>query len=150
MTALTPPLDETTTALLELLKGAGRPVYDGAFDGDPAAPPYWYSILYALPGGSADPMPDLDDDNDTVTALYQASTVSNRRDQAQLGARILHDRLLARTPAGGWLHALVLPAGWQCVGRRPAPELPGVERTGNPPRAVFTVPARYFLTIAPA
>ena len=150
MTALTPPLDLVTTAVLELLRGADRPVYDGAFDGDPLAPDYWYSILYAVPGGDADAMPDLDDENDTVTVPFQVSTVSDLRNEAQAGARVLHDRLLARSRVrDDWAFPLVMPDGWQCIGRRPDPSLPGVERTGAPPNAIFTVPARYLLTISP-
>jgi hypothetical protein len=50
--------------------------------------------------------------------------------------------------------AASLPAGHArrlaCVDRRPDPAMPGIDRTGDTPNAIFTLPARYLLTITPA
>lgn len=139
---MTAPLDLVTTAVLELLRGAGRPVYDGAYTGDPARPPFWYSILYRLTGGSSDPLPDLDDSYDEVTAPYQVTAVADRRNQAEAASRILRDRLLTGP--------LVMPDGWACIRVRPDDATPGVDRSGTEPNAIFTVPARYLITVARA
>lgn len=148
-----PPLDLVTTAALELLRGSAaergpRWLYDGAYDGDPLAPAYPYGILYRVPGGSADPMPDLDLDLRTVTVPYQVTTVSNVRNQCERAAGDFRDLLLARS-GGGWAHELALPDGWACVDRRPDPAMPGIDRTGDYPTVIFTLPAKYLLTIAP-
>lgn len=151
MTApLTPPVDLITTAVLTLLKASGRTVYDGAFGGSPVSPSYPYAILYSLTGGDSDPMPDLDDRRDTVTLPYQVTSVSNLRNQCQQAGRVLRDRLVGKTPGGGYAHQLVMPAGWVCIARRSDSVTPGIDRTGDTPNAVFTEPARYLLTITPA
>jgi hypothetical protein len=146
---LSPPLDLITTNLLTLLRTAGRPVYDGAYEGDPTAPDYWYGILYRIGGGDSDPTPDLDADPRTVTVAYQVTTVGKTRNQAEAGGRILRDRLLGRT-AGTWAYPLTMPAGWVCAHRRPDPVMPGIDRVGDTPNAVYSMPARYQLTVTPA
>lgn len=147
------PLDRVTTAVLTLLRGTAerdKPqwVYDGAYTGDPVKPPYWYSILYQLPGGSIDPMPDLDANRNEITVVFQDTVVSNLRNSAQAGARIHHDRLLDRTPGGLWSHPLDLPEGWRDIDRRPDSTVPGVDRAGSKPAAVFNLPQRFYLTFA--
>lgn len=143
------PLDQATTALLELLRGTGRTVWDGAYGGDPTKPAYPYGILYALPGGSSDPFPDLGGRRLPVTLAFQVTAVSTVRNQCQATVRQFHDQVLART-AAGWVHDLPAPAGWECVDRTPDPVMPGVDRTGEPPRVVYSSPLRFALTYAPA
>lgn len=157
---LSPPLDEVTTALLTLLRGAGRPVFrsayagdgtgDGTNDADPVTPPYWYAILYRILGGDADPLPDLDDRQQTVTVAYQVSAVSDRPDQVEKAGRILRDRLLGRGPSGAWAYSLTLPDGWLCTDRRADSVTPGIDPAGEAPNRVFSLPARYLLTVSPA
>ena len=145
-----PPLDEITTALLDLFGLTGRTVYDGDYDGDPVKPAYPYAVLYSIPGGSADPMPDLDKRGDEVTASWQVSCVSNYRNQAQQLARACHDLVAARTgPGSGWAYPIAVPAPWTCTDRT-AEQPAGVIRTGQTPNAIFTAPLRFTLTIAPA
>ena len=146
---LSPPLDLVTTAVLEHLRGAGRTVYDGAYGGDPVKPAYPYAILYRLAGGNSDTTPDLDDTRQTITVAYQVTAVSNLRNQCEHTARVLHDRLVGRT-AGSYAHPLVMPAGWQCTDRRSDPTVPGIDRVGDPPTALYQSPARYLLTITPS
>ncbi|WP_157936891.1 hypothetical protein, partial [Geodermatophilus chilensis] len=138
--ALSPPLDQITTALLGLLRGTGRDVWDGAYGGDPTQPAYPYGILYRIPGGSSDATPDLSGTPRTQTVPYQVTTVSNLRNQCEHTARLFRDRLLARAP-GGFLHPLPTLDGWACVDRRPDPAMPGIDRAGDHPTAVFS-PAR--------
>lgn len=156
--AASPPLDEMTTALLDLFRQSKRTVYDGAFGGDPAAPGYPYAVLYSVPGGSADPMPDLDADYSTVTAVWQVTAVSGLRNQAQQTARVFRDLLLARAPdrpdqlygnTARWRYDLPAPRGWQVVDRRPDLALAGVIRTGDTPTAIFSAPFKFALTITP-
>lgn len=147
---LSPPLDEVTTAVLTLLRTSGRTVHDAVYTGDPITPVYPYSILYALFGGDTNPMPDLDDRHDSVTLPFQVTSVSNLRNQTQRIGRELRDRLVGKSPAGGYAYPLVMPTGWVCIDRRPDPAVPGVDRTGDTPTAVFSQPARYLLTICPA
>lgn len=144
------PMDLVTTAVLDLLNDAqeGRKVYDGAYSGDPTTPAYPYGILYRIAGGTADPMPDLDADPQTVTVAYQVTAVSNLRNQCEATARLFHDRLLARDD-DGWRYPIAAPDGWAVVDRRPDPAMPGVDRTGDPPRVVYSLPARYLLTVSP-
>lgn len=151
---LTPPLDLITTAVLELLRTGGRTVYDAAYTGDPHNPPYPYDVLYQLPGGSADPFPSLDDRHTDATLVFQVTAVSDLRNQAQWAARAARDLMVGKTSAGfdqphKFAHPLVLPDGWVCIDRRPDPAMPGVERTGLEPNSIYTVPARYYLTVAP-
>lgn len=148
-TPYSPPLDLVTTAVLELLRGTGRTVYDGAYAGDPLRPTYPYAVLYRIAGGSADPFPDLDANLREVTAAYQVTTVSNVRNQAEATGRLMRDRVLARA-ADGYLHPLAMPPGWACIGRRPDSAAPGIDRTGDHPNAIFSQPARFYLTITPA
>ena len=141
MTAL-PPVDEITTAVLDLLNASGFVVWDGAYGGSPTAPAYPYGVLYALFGGDSDPLPELDGRHDSVTLPFQVTSVSDRRNQCQaLGARLR-----------GQMLAGVLPvvAGWACVERRMDPVMPGVDRVGEPPNVVFSEPARYLLTYSPS
>lgn len=154
-----PPLDLITTGLLDFFAQSGRTGYDGAYTGDPVRPAYPYWILYSLAGGSADPMPDLDMDLTTVTAVWQVTAVSNLRNQAQRTRQTLRDLLLARTAdradrlyanTAGWTYPLPMPTGWTCIQRTPDPALPGVDRAGEVPAAVFSAPFRFALTIAPA
>lgn len=154
-----PPLDAITTALLDLFKGTGRTVHDGAYSGDPIAPAYPYAILYSTAGGSADPIPDLDKRSDEITATWQVTAVSNRRNQAELTRRQLRDRLLARhlehpdqtyANTAGWVYPIACPAGWQIVDRNPDPAMPGVDRTGDVPAAIFSAPLLFTLTVVPA
>ncbi len=139
---LTPPLDLITTAVLELLRTGGRPVFDGAYTGDPHNPPYPYTILYQVAGGSADPFPSLDDRHNEATVVYQVTAVSDLRNQAQWAARAARDLMVGTEP-------LLMPDGWVCIHRRPDPAMPGVERTGLEPNTIYTVPARYLITVAP-
>lgn len=148
-----PPLDEITTALLDLLDLSGRTRaakqgFDGDYDGDPVKPPYPYWVLYAIPGGSSDPMPDLDKRGDEVTAAWQLTAVSKFRNQAQQLARVCHDLVVARTGAA-WAYAIVVPDGWVCTDRT-ADQPAGVIRTGQTPNAIFTAPLRFTLTLCPA
>jgi hypothetical protein len=142
------PLDLVTTAVLELLRTTGRTVYDGAYGGDPIKPIYPYSILYRIPGGSTDPFPDLDGNPREATVAYQVTTVSNLRNQCEATARLLHDRLLART-GSGYVYGLNMPTGWTDIDRRPDPAMPGIDRGGEPPAAIYSLPQRIYLTIAP-
>ena len=144
-----PPLDQVTTAVLELLRGTGRTVWDGAYGGDPAQPAYPYGVLYRLTGGNSDPLPDLDADGDEVTVAYQVTAVSNLRNQCENTGVRFRDRVLARN-TDGWVYGIAVPAGWQVIDRRPDPALPGIDRAGDPPRAVYSLPFRFALTIAPA
>lgn len=145
-----PPLDLITTALLDLFRLSGRTIYDAVYGGDPTSPTYPYGILYALPGGSADPMPDLDKRGDEVTAVWQLSSVSKLRNQAQQTQRVAHDLVLARGPDGAWLYPIAIPAGWTCTDRTPDPMPAGVDRTGDTPNAIFTAPFKFALTITPS
>lgn len=147
--AYSAPLDEVTTAVLTLLRTGTRDVWDGVYAGDPLAPGYPYHLLYRIAGGNSDAMPDLDLDLRVTTVAFQVSTVATLRNQCEHAAREARDLLLGRTPTG-WATDLDLPAGWQCIDRRPDPAMPGVDRVGEPPLAVYTQPARYLLTIAPA
>lgn len=148
MSGYFPPLDEMTTALLELLRTGGRTVYDGAYGGDPLAVTYPYSILYQIPGGAADAIPTLDLDLRVMTVAYQVTTVSNLRNQCQNAAGQIRDLLLART-SSGWANDLPLASGWQVIHRAPDAALPGIDRTGEYPAVLYNQPARYHLTIAP-
>lgn len=143
-----PPLDLITTAVLDLLNASGRKVWDGQYGGNPTSPTYPYGLLYRIPGGSADPMPDLDDQGDEVTAVWQVTAVSNLRNQCELTGRVFHDRLLARN-ANGYLYPLTMPTGWQCIRRAPDPATPGIDRTGSEPNSIFSLPQRFYLTITP-
>lgn len=147
--AVSPPLDEVTTALLDLFALTGRTGYDGAYGGNPVQPGYPYWILFAIPGGSADPFPDLDLDLSTVTAVWQVSAVSNYRNQAQQLARMCRDLILGRGDSD-WLYPISVPSGWQVTARMPDPALAGVIRSGDAPTAVWTAPVRFNLTIARA
>lgn len=150
MTApLTPPLDLIDTAVLTLLRTGGRTVYDGAFGGNAVTPAYPYDILYGLLGGSSDPMPDLEDRNDEITLPYQVTSVSSLRNQARRTARVARDLLIGRNPAGAHVTPMVMPTGWVCIRRAADPAMPGVDRTGDTPNAIFTVPARYLITVTP-
>ena len=152
--AVSPPLDEITTNLLDLLDLSGRTRaagqgFDGAYGGDPVNPVFPHWILYQIPGGSPDPMPDLDLNLDTVTAVWQVTAVAKVRNQAQQLQRVLRDLLLARD-GPTWTYPLAMPGGWVCIDRRPDATLAGVDRTGDPPNAIFTAPSRFYLTISPA
>lgn len=146
--ALSAPLDLVTTAVLEMLRASGRTVYDGAYTGDPTSPAYPYGLLYRLTGGSSDATPDLDADPQTVTVAYQATAVSNYRNQCEQTGRVFRDRVIGRS-GGGWAYPLTLPAGWVCVDRRADLSMPGIDRTGNEPSPVFSLPFRFTLTISP-
>lgn len=147
--AYSAPIDDVTTALLGLFRLSGRTVYDGRYDGDPVKPAYPYGILYALPGGSADPFPTLDLDRRAVTGMWQVTAFSNFRNQAERTARTLRDLLLARS-GGDWAYPLAVPDGWVCVDRRPDAVMAGVITAGLTPNAVHSAPVRFYLTIAPA
>ena len=147
---LTPPVDLITTAVLTMLRTGGRTVYDGVSAANPAAPGYPFDILYAIPGGDADPLPDLEDTNTTVHLAFQVSSVSNLRNQAQHQARVARDLMLGRDETGAYATALAMPAGWVCARRWSDPLTPSADRAGDPPQAVFTVPARYFIAVTPA
>lgn len=147
--AYTPPLDDVTTALLDLFRLADGTVYDGAYNGNPVKVAYPYRILYPIPGGSSDPFPDLDLDRRAVTASWQLTAVSNYRNQAERTARISRDLLLARAD-GDWLYPIDAPDGWQILTRRPDDVMPGVLRSGDAPTAVWSAPIRFTLTLAPA
>lgn len=153
--AASPPLDEITTALLDLFDLSGRTRadgqgFDGDYDADPVKPAFPYWVLYSIPGGSADPMPDLDKRGDEVTAVWQLSAVSKFRNQAQQLARACHDLVVARTgPGVGWAYPIVIPAGWVCTDRT-AGQPAGVVRTGQTPNAIYTAAVRFTLTICPA
>lgn len=147
------PLDAVTTAVLQLFRGDAtehgqRWVYDGAYAGDPVKPPYPYSILYRIAGGSSDPFPDLADNPLAVTVAYQLTTVAAHRNQCERAAAAARDRFLARTRAGH-VHALVLPDGWTDTARRPDPAMPGIDLAGDHPNAIHSQPQRFYLTVAP-
>jgi hypothetical protein len=157
--AYSPPLDLFTTALLGLFATSGRTIYDGAYAGDPTSPAYPYGILFSLPGGSAEPFPDLDLDRTAVTAVWQVTAVSKLRNQAEAAARVFRDLLCARTVehpeqlyanSAGWAYPITAPPGWQVITRTPDAALAGVIRTGDTPNAVFSAPFKFSLTIAPA
>ena len=156
-----PPLDEFTTAILELLRGDAVEqgpgwVYDGVYGGDPLDPAYPHHLLYRVPGGNADTTPDLADSRASVTAVWQVTTVGRYRNQCERAAQAAHDRLVGRIRDEGldkpWRYAHPLPAigGWQVTERRPDPAMPGIDRAGDHPNAVFSLPARFYLTIARA
>lgn len=142
------PLDLVTTAVLELLRGTGRTVYDGAYAGDPTSPTYPYGVLYRIPGGSSDATPDLAMTRQSVTVAFQVTAVSSLRNQCEATTRLFRDRLMARD-IGGWVHELTLPPGWACTNRSPDPTMPGVDRSGDPPRAIYSCPLRFQLTVTP-
>lgn len=146
---LSPPLDLITTAVLDLLNASSRKVWDGAYGGSPTAPAYPYGVLYRIPGGSSDATPDMSGDPRTVIVPYQVTAVSNLRNQCEATARVFRDRLLARIP-GGFLYPLAMPEGWRCTDRRPDPAMPGIDRTGDTPNAIYSLPARFYLTITSA
>lgn len=144
------PLDLVTTAVLNLLRGTGRTVYDGAYAGSPTQPAYPYAVLYRIPGGSSDPFPDLDANPREATVAYQVTAVSSLRNQCEATGRQLRDRVLTRNPDGTWLHPIAIPNGWQVIRRTPDDVLPGVDQTGQPPSAVFSTPFRFHITVAPS
>lgn len=151
--ALSPPLDEITTALLDLLDlsgftRAGEQGWDGAFGGNPKSPIYPYWILYAIPGGVADPMPDLDMRLDETTAVWQVTAVSPFRNQAQRLARVCRDLVLGRNDHG-FVYPIAVPFGWEIADRQPDAAHAGVMRAGDPPNAIFSAPIRFTLTVAP-
>lgn len=143
------PLGQVTTALRDFFAALGHDVWDGAYGGDPLIPAYPYYVLYAVPGGSSDPIPTLDLDLRAKTAAWQLTAVSNLRNQAQDAAGRAYDLLVART-GDGWAHEPSWPDGWQCIRREPADELPGVIRTGEYPAAIYSQPVPFQLTLAPA
>lgn len=143
------PLDLVTTAILGLLTGTGRTIYDAVYDGNPTRPPYPYGILYRLLGGSSDPFPDLGGDPQEDTLAYQVTAVSNLRNQCEATGRLFRDRILARDGTG-WVYGLILPTGWVCIDRRPDPAMPGIDRAGDGAAAVYSLPLRFTVTIAPA
>jgi hypothetical protein len=145
--AVSAPLDQITTALLNLLNASSRKVWDGAYGGSPTAPTYPYGILYRIAGGTSDFTPDLGDSRPTVVVPYQVTAVSNVRNQCEQTGRVFRDRILART-RDGFTYPLAMPDGWACTDRRPDPVMPGIDRTGDVPNAIFTLPARFYLTIA--
>ena len=147
-----PPLDEFTTAVLALLNANPETtkVWPGAYGGSPTRPTFPHAILYRIPGGSADPLPDLDGPGREVTVCWQVTSVSNAFNECEHTGAVLRDQLLARDNTGGFLHQLQLPDGWQDIDRRQVGELPGIDRVGQHPTAVFNEPARYLLTFAPA
>lgn len=143
------PLDEVTSALLDLFKLSGREVYDGRYDGDPVRPAYPYGILYSVPGGNADPMPTLDLDRRTATGAWQVTAVSNYRNQAQRTAGMFRDLLTARS-GSGWVYPLTVPDGWVCIARDTDAVVPGVDSAGLVPNAIYSAPVPFTVTIAPA
>lgn len=46
------------------------------------------------------------------------------------------------------MHPLPDIGGWRVTERRPDPAMPGIDRAGDHPNAVFSQPARYYLTLA--
>ncbi len=95
-----------------------------------------------MAGGSADPFPSLDDRHNEATVVYQVTAVSDLRNQAPWAARAARGLMVGTEP-------LLMPDGWVCIHRRPDPAMPGVERTGLEPNTIYTVPARYLITVAP-
>lgn len=145
---LSAPLDVITTNVINLLKTTGRPVYDGVYGGNPTSPTFPYAIAYQLPGGNADATPDMGATLQTVTAVFQVTSVSNVRNQCQNTTRQMRDRLIGRAE-GDWAYELAMPAGWVCTAREPDSVLPGVDRQGDPPTAIYSQSARYLLTFSP-
>jgi len=143
------PLDLVTTAVLTLLRGTGRTVYDAVYAGDPLKPPYPYGLLYRLPGGSADATPDLAMSLRDVTVPYQVTAVSNLRNQCEHAGREFRDRIFARE-LGGWKNPLPMPDGWTCTARLIDPVMPGVDQAGTQPNVVFSQPFRFYLTVSPS
>ena len=143
------PLDLVTTAVLTLLRSTGRALHDGAYTGSPTAPAYPYAIVYRIAGGNSDVTPDLAASLRTVTVVYQVTAVSNLRNQCEATTRLFRDRLLARN-RDGWVYGLDMPDGWACVDRRPDPAMPGIDRSGDHPQAIYAQPARYSLTLTRA
>lgn len=143
------PVDQVTTALLTLLRSTGRVVHDGAYNGDPTAPAYPYAILYSLLGGNSDPFPDLAGRRLPVVVSYQVTAVSNLRNQCEATTRLMRDRVLARN-VDSWVYGLPEVPGWLCTDRRPDQVMPGVDRSGDPPRAIYSSPLRFTLTYQPA
>lgn len=142
------PLDAVTTAVLELFRATGRDVWDGAYGGDPLKPRYPYHLLYRIAGGSSDPFPDLAGNPMAVTVAYQLTTVGKRRNECENAARSARDRFLARTP-GGFVYGLAMPPGWADAARAPDPVMPGIDRSGEHPTAIYSLPQRLYLTVAP-
>jgi hypothetical protein len=140
MTAPSAPLNLVTTALLNMLRAGERTVYDGAYQGDPVRPKYPYAVLYALEGGDSDFTPDLAESRRDVVVVHQITSVSSLRNQAQdLGQRH-RDRFLTGQ--------LVLPDGWQCTRRDLDRTVPGIDRVGDNPTAVFNHHQRVLMTIS--
>lgn len=136
------PLHLVTTALLTLLRTSTRTVYDGAYQGDPTRPSYPYCVVYALDGGDSDWTPDLADSRQDVVVVHQITTVSNLRNQAQAVGQQLRDVFLRGE--------LVMPAGWLCTRRDLDRTVPGVDRVGDNPTAVFNHHQRVLMTISRA
>ena len=142
MTAPSAPLYLVTTALLTMLRTAGRTVYDGAYQGDPTQPSYPYAVLYALDGGDSDFTPDLAESRRDVVVVHQITSVSNLRNQAQAIGQAHRDRFLTGE--------LNLPEGWICTRRDLDRTVPGIDRVGNNPTAVFNHHQRVLMTISRA
>lgn len=156
------PLDEVTTAVLGLLRGTGRPVFDSGYTrdpqlagsdrryaADPVKPPYPYGILYRIPGGSADATPDLGISMRDVTVAFQVTAVSNYRNQCEFTGRQFRDRIFDRE-LGGWKYSIAMPDGWFCTARLIDPVLPGVDQAGQQPTVTYSQPSRFYLTVARA
>lgn len=143
------PLSDITTAVLTLLEGTGRDVWDGAYGGSPTQPAYPYLLLLRIAGGSSDPLPDLDADPQTVTVPYQVTAVSNYRNQCEFTGRQFRDRIFDRE-LGGWKYSIAMPDGWFCTARLIDPVLPGVDQAGQQPTVTYSQPSRFYLTVARA
>jgi hypothetical protein len=137
---LSAPLHLVTTALLDMLRTGDRTVYDGAYQGDPLRPKYPYAVLYALDGGDSDWTPDLADSRRDVVVVHQITSVSNLRNQAQAIGQQHRDRFLAGE--------LAMPAGWVCSHRDLDRTVPGIDRVGDNPTAVYNHHQRVLMTIS--
>lgn len=147
------PREEFTNAVIDLLaRGTGKLV------GDAKAPPlppgmperdFWpYCIVYSIPGGSSSG--SLADPFEDSGLVYQVTSVGRTRQQAEWMADRVRNVWLSRTTRGTFQVPLVSPQGWTAAGRIPQDGSGGgVDREGEPPNEVFSVPDRYILQVTP-
>lgn len=110
-----------------------------------------YAIVYSIPGGAFD-SPSLADGYTDPGFPIQVSCVGRRRDQVQLLADQVNDRVIGRNTDGAFQYEFTAPAGWALTDRRPAEGAAGagVVVEGVAPNRVLTVPKRYTLHLTPA
>lgn len=94
-----------TDAVITMLEGAtGRPVGDFDAPGDGDSPEYPYLVVTSIPGGGSSGI--VGNPADTLTIVYQLTSVGLRRDQAEQLAARAHEAMLAIAPSGEWVHPI--------------------------------------------